>query len=300
MKKGFFKKLCTVIVTAAVAVCSLSVAAFADSLFANDVNITSTEDLKTIRKWWLNSDSFDGAGKQTATSGKPETTISLDSRGFFTASCEHDPSTGKFKSVTIQGVTSADSEEWDDLETSEQKKLVQEMGKTVSHWALSDASQKKLQNQLVNSAAIPYDNASAVAALFNQGADIAGAMSWFAPFSGVVGLILGVGVVIIMVLLIFSTIMDLVYIGIPMAQLAMNSKAGKEDKEHPFGVSIDAVKVVQEKNEGTAGGNVYLKYFKRRILTYIILAICILYLVSGSLGGLISALLDMVGGIAGR
>ena len=301
MKKGFFKKLCTVIVTAALAVCSLSVAAFAEGLFTTEPVITSAEDLKSIRKWWLNSETFDATGSPT----KDLNTINLDSQGYYTATYVADDN--KFKSVTISGATTANNVGWDDLETSEQTKLTQEMVKTVSNWKLSQSSQKKIQNQLLNSASIPFTNADAVASLFNQGADITGAMSWFAPFSGPVGIILGVGVVIIMVLLIFTTVMDLVYIGIPMAQVAMNNAANKGgngggDDKHPFGVSVDAVKVVEESansSSGNGGGNVYFKYFKRRIITYIILALCILYLISGSLGGLIGNLLNLVSGITG-
>ena len=135
-------------------------------------------------------------------------------------------------------------------------------------------------------------------------ADLFTAMKWFSPFQGTLGLILGIGVIFIIVLLIASTVFDLVYIGLPMARNALNNKADGDGKDRPFGISTDALRVVEE-CEGTTnggkgkGGNMYVAYFKKRVLTYIILAVCILYLVSGQLAGVIGWLLGQVSGIGG-
>lgn len=133
----------------------------------------------------------------------------------------------------------------------------------------------------------------------NTKADLFTAMKWFSPFQGTLGLILGIGVIFIIVLLIASTVFDLVYIGLPMARNVMDGKAEQNGKPRPFGVSTDAVRVVTENEDNNkgAGGNMYVAYFKKRVVTYIILAVCILYLISGQLSSVIGWLLGQVSGI---
>jgi len=132
----------------------------------------------------------------------------------------------------------------------------------------------------------------------NTKADLFTAMKWFSPFQSTIGLILGIGVILIILLLIASTAFDLVYIGLPMARNAMDGKAEQNNKPRPFGISTDAVRVVEnEDNNKGSGGNMYVAYFKKRVVTYIILAICILYLVSGQLSSVIGWILGQVSGI---
>lgn len=45
--------------------------------------------------------------------------------------------------------------------------------------------------------------------------------------------------------------------------------------------------------------NIYFEYLKRRSLSYIVLAICITYLICGGLSGIISFVLNLVSGITG-
>ena len=122
------------------------------------------------------------------------------------------------------------------------------------------------------------------------------------PFLDILSVVLGVGAVILILLLLFSTVMDLAYIGLPVWR---ESQAGKDGgKKNPFGVSYEAILTVEEVEKGIGGGdagykNAYLLYFKRRALTYIILAICIMYLICGGLSGIISFVLTLVSGITG-
>ena len=122
------------------------------------------------------------------------------------------------------------------------------------------------------------------------------------PFLDILSVVLGVGAVILILLLLFSTVMDLAYIGLPVWREAQASKDG--GKKNPFGVSYEAILTVEEVEKGIGGGdagykNAYLLYFKRRALTYIILAICIMYLICGGLSGIISFVLTLVSGITG-
>lgn len=161
----------------------------------------------------------------------------------------------------------------------------------------SSTALKKIESAFKNKGAT---EAELLTSLFaNTKADLFTAMKWFSPFQGTIGLILGIGVILIILLLIASTAFDLVYIGLPMARNVMDGKAEQNNKPRPFGVSTDAVRVVTENednNKGT-GGNMYVAYFKKRVVTYIILAICILYLVSGQLSSVIGWLLGQVSGI---
>lgn len=121
------------------------------------------------------------------------------------------------------------------------------------------------------------------------------------PFLEILSVVLGVGAVLLILLLLFSTVMDLAYIGLPVWREA---QAGKEGGKNPFGVSYEALTTVKEVEKGLGGGdggyrNAYLLYFKRRALTYIILAICIFYLICGGLSGIIGFVLNLVSGITG-
>lgn len=118
------------------------------------------------------------------------------------------------------------------------------------------------------------------------------------PFLEVLSIALGVGAVLLILLVLFSTVMDLAYIGLPVWREA---QAGKDGKKQPFGVSYEALTTVNEieKGMGEQYRNAYLLYFRRRALTYIILSICIVYLICGGLSGIIGFVLSLVGGITG-
>jgi len=122
------------------------------------------------------------------------------------------------------------------------------------------------------------------------------------PFIGAVNVILGILVYIIFFLIILSTTLDLAYIGIPIFRESADGKANDKGKI-PF-ISADAISVVKESEggAGSSGGykNPYITYFKRRFITYIVLAFCILYLVMGEISSLISWLLSLGEGLLGQ
>lgn len=135
-------------------------------------------------------------------------------------------------------------------------------------------------------------------------ADLFTAFKFFQPFAGPLGVVLGVGVIIIVVLLMASTVFDLVYIGVPVMRNYLTTK--QEEKTgnamaKPWGITNDAFSAINEteatlQNSDGKYKNAYVTYFKRRAFTYIILAICILYLMSGEIVGIISWLLNLVSG----
>ncbi len=131
----------------------------------------------------------------------------------------------------------------------------------------------------------------------NTKADIFTAYKWLAPFLGVVRVIFGLGSIVIILFVIASTIMDLVYIGLPMWREAQAEKNGGSTKK-PFGVSWEALSTVQEveKNIGEYK-NAYLMYLKRRAITYVVLSIAILWLIAGEMSGLIGWVLNLASGV---
>lgn len=134
-------------------------------------------------------------------------------------------------------------------------------------------------------------------ALDSTSADIFTALKWLGPILQFMRIIIGVGAIVIILLLVASTVMDCVYIGLPMWREQQANKDGGSGK--PFGVSMEALSTVKEIESNIEGGqykNAYLLYFRRRALTYVILAICILYLIAGELGGLIQGLLNLATG----
>lgn len=186
---------------------------------------------------------------------------------------------------------------FDDLSTEEQAKHRQQALNKLGSVALSAEAKDAIKAGFEGKGST---DAEVLSSLFaNTKGDLFGAMKIVAPFNSTIGILLGIAVILIILLLIASTTFDLVYIGLPMARNVMDGKADQQGKERPFGVSTDAVRVVNENesNDKGAGGNMYVAYFKKRVITYIILAICIFYLISGQLSGVISWLLGLVSGV---
>lgn len=130
-------------------------------------------------------------------------------------------------------------------------------------------------------------------------ADIYTAMKWIAPFLPIIRVVLGLGAIVITILLVASTVFDLVFIGLPLAREGIMNNDGGKGK--PNLISADAYSVIKETESGTdsSGGykNAYIMYFKRRALTYIVLSVCLLYLVAGEMSGLIAWLMSLADGI---
>lgn len=170
---------------------------------------------------------------------------------------------------------------------------------------ISSADRTKIYNEIKNNC--DSATASMIGVLFEDSkADMFSALQLFGPFSGVVGTILGCGVLILVILLLASTVLDLCYIGLPVARNWINVKSDEKSGGQggkPWGITNDAFSVINETETGntSSGGkykNAYALYFKRRVVTYIILSICILYLLSGQIAGLIGWLMSLVSGFS--
>ena len=299
--KNFFKKVATIFATCMIAGTLLCTAASAAESLADVCSITNSSDVRQVRNYYK-SHTSDAKGNAITVNAAGSNNTSVFKAG---EKPVLDKSFGIYRLSKADGnklVISYDTTAFADLSDKEQSKATSEMLQTVAAWQLDSKSVTKLADELEKSSNIVFTKADAVAILFNNGADIMSALTWFMPFQGGFSTVLGVGVIIVICLLLASTVLDLVYIGLPTARMAMNANAESKDKEIPFGISTDALRIVQQQTQtgdGKNQGSPYLQYFKKRFLTYIILAVCILYLLSGQIGGLISGLLNLASGITG-
>lgn len=219
---------------------------------------------------------------------------------------------GSVKIFSIEtGGFKFDGSKFEDIDDSAfQQALINEFAKFMADKyrnRFSDADRQAIYNEIKDNCG--QANAAMVAALFQDTkADMFSALRIFQPFNGIVGTILGVCVLALIILLIGSTALDMAYINFPIARNFMYGKdkegGDKGGAKKPWGVTADAWSVVNEcEGGGGSGGdgkykNANIAYFKRRILTYIVVAIMILYLLSGQLAGLIGWLMNLVSGFS--
>lgn len=129
----------------------------------------------------------------------------------------------------------------------------------------------------------------------------------YAPFSGVIGTILGFLSIIIMALLGVTMALDILYITIPAFQLIIGdakSGQGQQGGAAKLGakiVSTEAVKAVEVSQAGQNGEykSAIGTYFGYRWKSLVLLGICLLYLVSGQIYTLVAKLIDLLSGFLG-
>lgn len=129
----------------------------------------------------------------------------------------------------------------------------------------------------------------------------------FAPFSGVIGTILGFISILIMALLGITMALDILYITIPAFQLIIgDAKSGQGEKNGAANigakiVSTEAIKAVEASQNGQNGEykSAIGTYFGYRWKSLILLGICLLYLVSGQIYTLVAKLIDLLSGFLG-
>lgn len=137
--------------------------------------------------------------------------------------------------------------------------------------------------------------------------DYATANRIYAPFSGVVGTVLGLLSIIIMSLLAVTMALDIAYIVIPAFQLALD---GGDDNGSGKGmakiISQEARSAVKSVSDGGGSGQsgsgnkmAIGQYFKMRWKALLMLGICLLYLVQGQIYSAVAWIIDLVSGFLG-
>lgn len=140
--------------------------------------------------------------------------------------------------------------------------------------------------------------------LENTKPDFVTANQIYKPFSGLVSTIMGIVAVIGMGLLGIVLVTDIFYIVLPPFRLLVpDSDSADSKKRRSLLVSNDAIYAVKCAEESTDSGGSKKQalgiYLKRRVVMLIILGICLMYLVSGSIFTLVGYILDLVSGFLG-
>ena len=204
-----------------------------------------------------------------------------------------------FLSVTgTAGTTIVVKMTWYDSLTLEQKQDV--MSATLSSINSSSLIQRdktRLYNFVCD---LDKSTASLVRQLSEDvDADFARGYSWFKPFSGGISTFLGFMTIIIFVVLALSILVDTAYLAIPIFRLGIESVCSKNGggNEKPFMISNEAYRaVLQSESDPNSNKSAMSLYLKSKTVQFIIIAICLLYLVGGKLFDFVARLIDAFNG----
>lgn len=115
---------------------------------------------------------------------------------------------------------------------------------------------------------------------------------YFKPWSGELGIALGVISLGMFISLAMMILIDLAYIVLPFFQMLFTDLGYK--KNRPMFVSIEAVNAVKEAESKAGQGytNPVGVYFRSKLKQLIAISLCLVYLVSGEIYNLIGAIMD--------
>ena len=194
---------------------------------------------------------------------------------------------------TNAGVLTLDFTTYRNLSQEEKSDVMQFALENIKDSGISTMASNKIYNFIESQ---DESTASLVRQLSNDvNADFAEAYMMFKPFSGVLGIVLGVFAIAIFVTLTLMILVDLSYIVIPIIRDFLTQPQGK-----PKFVSNEAWYAVKEVDgENHSNKNVLTVYLKKKTMQFVALSICILYLLSGQIYILIGNLMDMFRGMLG-
>lgn len=238
---------------------------------------------------------------------KPTLAISCNSADYnliLTSASDINTSAG-FTFITVSASTqvgntsscnvSLDMTTYKNYEQSVKTSIMESALTTISNSSMSTMSRNKLYNFIESQ---DESTASLVRQLSNDvNADFAEAYMMFKPFSGVLGVILGVFAIVIFVTLTMMILVDLSYIVIPMIRDFLTPSSANAKPKFVSNEAWYAVKEVDGANDTQK--NVLLIYLKKKTMQFVALSICILYLLSGEIYILIGNLMDMFRGVLG-
>lgn len=145
------------------------------------------------------------------------------------------------------------------------------------------------------------DSALAVAIKFlrtDTSADVGKASMWFKNVTGAISTVLGVFCLVTFTLMSMSVVLDIAYIAIPIFRTFSDKFQEKYSKgsRRPFYISKEAFDTLLELDAaGVEYRNPAWLYMKRRAGVMVVVAVCLLYLVSGQIYDLFVWVLDLVG-----
>lgn len=114
--------------------------------------------------------------------------------------------------------------------------------------------------------------------------DLAKARGILRPFSGWVGIILGVLSLAIFMFMSLTMILDISYITIPVFNQVFGRKDKKTGREiNPLFVSADAWRAVKDSETPGCDQTALQIYLRTRVISLILMSVCLMYLVSGKI-----------------
>ena len=160
-----------------------------------------------------------------------------------------------------------------------------------------------------------YDEIENMDAGFDAGADLETATKILKPVSGAVSTVVGIAVVLITLLMTLNTAFDIAYIAFPVIRGKMidskNSGGGMAKKNADGSTSLrfvtdEAQFAVEQVTTQNNGGNAMAIYFKKRVVSYVLLAVMLFILLTGNISlitnlavkvvmGLMEVLIDIAG-----
>ena len=159
-----------------------------------------------------------------------------------------------------------------------------------------------LVSQKSDSATVEMSILLTVYALDQTKGDLVGGMNIIESFLPYINVIIGLIAILLMSLLVLSTVIDLACIGIPTVRDMMfgagkDGEGGGQGVKKPKVVTYSAWSTIQEVEGGESGKgsgkNAYFVYFKKRIFDYIILGVCVSFLVLGGFSSFVQAFLEI-------
>lgn len=193
------------------------------------------------------------------------------------------------KALTIK----LDTTTYNNLSQKQKQELMEICLVTIQNSNISSTNRNKIYNFI-------SDSDPTVSKLVRQlssdvTADFAEAYMVLRPFTSPLSVFLGILSILIFVLLGLSIVVDIAFIVIPGFQWLLLRST--ESKKPPF-ISIEAWNACKEAESQAGSGRTPLQaYFKSKVKEYIVLAICLLYLVSGQIYTLVGIVVDYFQGL---
>lgn len=184
---------------------------------------------------------------------------------------------------------------YNDLDVADKQSVMQVTLSAINKSSLIQRDKTKLYNFVCD---LDKSTASLVRQLSEDvDPDFARGYSWFKPFSGGVSTFLGFMTIVIFVFLTISILLDIAYLAIPFFRLPVDKFFSKHEDAKPFIISKEAWKAIRSAEADNSSKSAMSYYYRYKIPQFAVVALCLLYLVGGSLFDLIARLIDTFRGV---
>lgn len=185
------------------------------------------------------------------------------------------------------GILTFSNKNYSELTHEQKEKFMEGTLKSITKTSLGGQTKSRVYNFISNqdttiTAAMKYLKADA-------NADFIEAKKWFDPFTGAVGVIMGVLALVIFTSLGLSIMLDISYLTLPMFRVLVERE---DNKRRPLFVSNEAWKTVMEVERSDGAKSLLSVYLKKRVAMILILAIALGYLLSGRIYSIIIYIMD--------